>query len=60
MASYIQGRNQAVWDVPGIPVWAPKLWHPKNNFQVFFFQFYFIKKSVDVAISEFKKHVTVY
>ena len=43
--------------VTGIPVWAPKMWRPKNTFQVFFFQLYFIKKYIDVAINDFTKHL---
>ena len=36
----------------GMLVWEPKLWHPKNTFQVFFFQLDFNKKYVEVATSE--------
>ena len=43
---------QAVWDT-SIPVWAPKLWLPKSNFQVFYFQFYSNKKYLEVAINKF-------
>ena len=39
-----------------VPVWAPKLWCPKNNFQVFFFQLYFNKKYVEIVIND----LTVY
>ena len=35
-----------------IPVWAPKLWHPKNTVQVFFFQLY-------LAINDFTMHVII-
>ena len=49
----MQGRIQAVWKT-GIPVWAPKLWRPNNYFQVLFFQLYFNKKYIQVAISDFK------
>ena len=39
-----------------VPVWAPKLWCPKNNFQVFFFQLYFNEKYVEIVIND----LTVY
>ena len=32
---------------------SPKLWRPKSTFQVFFFQLYFNKKYVEVAINRF-------
>ena len=32
---------------------------PKNNFKVFFFQLYFNKKYVEVAINDFTMHLTV-
>ena len=40
----------------GISVWVPKLWHPKN-FSVFFFELYFNKKYVAVAINDFTMHL---
>ena len=40
-------------------VWVPKLWSPKNTFKVFFFQLYFIKKYIDVAISDFTKYLII-
>ena len=40
----------------GIPVWAPKLWHSKITFQFLFFQLYFNKKYVEVAINDFTMH----
>ena len=48
----IQGCIQAVWET-GIPVWASKLWHLKNAFQVFFLQWYFNKKYVELVINDF-------
>ena len=47
-----QGLIQAVWET-GILICAPKLWHPKNTFQVLFFQLYFNKKYVEVAIIDY-------
>ena len=41
------------------PVWVPKLGCPKNTFQVFFFQFYFNKKYVEVSINDFKIHLII-
>ena len=36
-----------------------KLWRPKITFQIFFFQLYFIKKYVYVAINDFAKHLII-
>ena len=33
---------QVIWETD-ILVWVPKLWHPKNTFQFFFFQLHFNK-----------------
>ena len=49
-------RIQVVLET-GIPVWVLKLWHLKNTFQFFFFQFHFNKKYVEVAISDFTMHL---
>ena len=35
----------------------PKLWRPKNTFQVFVFQLYFNKKYVEVVINDFAIHL---
>ena len=40
-------------------VWAPKLWRPKNTFLVFFFQLYFNKKYVEMAIDDFTMHLVI-
>ena len=37
----------------------PKLWRPKNTFQVFVFQLYFNKKYVEVVINDFAMHLIV-
>ena len=34
-----------------------KLWRPNNTFQVLFFQLYFNKKYVEVAINDFTMHL---
>ena len=51
-----QWHISAVWET-GIPTWEPKLWRRKSTFQVFFFQFFFNKKLVEVAINDFKMHL---
>ena len=33
--------------------------HPKNTFQVLFFQLYFNKKYVEVAINDFTMHLNI-
>ena len=38
---------------------SSKLWRPKITFQIFFFQLYFIKKYVYVAINDFAKHLII-
>ena len=38
---------------------SSKLWCPKITFQIFFFQLYFIKKYVYVAINDFAKHLII-
>ena len=40
-----------------ILVWVPKLWHPKNTFQIFFFWLYFKKKFAEVVINDFTTHL---
>ena len=52
-----QWRIQAVWEA-GIPVWAPKLWCPKNTFQVILSQLYF-NKYIEVAINDFTMHLII-
>ena len=47
-----QSRIQTICET-GIPVWAPKLWSPKNTFPVFFFQLCFKKEYVEVVINAF-------
>ena len=42
-----------------MPVWQPNSGAQKNTFQVFFFQLYFIKKYVDVAINDFTKYLII-
>ena len=42
-----------------MPVWAAKLWHPKNTLQVFFFQLYLYKIYVEVVISDFTIHLII-
>ena len=54
----ITGTYSADWET-SIPVWAPKLWHPKNTFYVFFFQLYFNKKYVEVAINYFTMNLII-
>ena len=56
--NYGQWYIQAVWEA-SIPVWVPKLWHAKNTFQVFFFQLYFSKSYIDVAINDLTKHLII-
>ena len=34
-------------------------WCPKNTFNVFFFQLYFNKKYMEVAVSDFKMHIII-
>ena len=46
-----------VWKA-SLSVWVPKLWSPKNIFQ-FFFQLYFNKKYVAVAINDFTMHMII-
>ena len=53
-----QGDIQAVGR-PRKLVWAPKLWHPKNTFQVLLFQLYFNKKYVEVPITHFTMHLII-
>lgn len=48
-----QWRIQAVWET-NIPRWVPKLWSPKNTFQVFFLQLYFNKKYVEIVITDLR------
>ena len=36
-----------------MPVWVLKLWRSKSTYQVFFFQLYFNKKYIEVAINDF-------
>ena len=38
---------------------SSKLRRPKITFQIFFFQLYFIKKYVYVAINDFAKHLII-
>ena len=38
---------------------SSKLWRPKITFQIFFFQLYFIKKYVYVAINDFAMHLII-
>ena len=49
-----------LWIRP-LPVMYPdrKLWHPKNTFQIFFFQLYFNKKYFEVAINDFTMHLII-
>ena len=46
------------WEI-AILIWVPKLWRPKNTFQVFFFQLYYNKKCVEVAINDLTMHVII-
>ena len=55
---FIGTNIQAILET-GIPVWATNLWLPKSTFQVFFFQLYFNKKYVEVAISDFTMHLII-
>ena len=56
MGTYYELTITSVVRETGIPVWVPKLWHPKN-FSVFFFELYFNKKYVAVAINDFTMHL---
>ena len=38
--------------------WVPKLWHPKT-LQVFFFQLYFNKKCIELAINDLTMHLII-
>ena len=56
---FSQWHTKAVWET-GIPVWAPKLWCPKNTFQVFFFKLYFNKRYIEVAINDFTMYLVIW
>ena len=52
-----QGWIQSVLETV-TPVWAPKLWCTKITFKILFFQLYFNKKYVEVAINDFTMHLS--
>ena len=49
---------EAIWET-SIPVWGPKLWHPKKTFQVFFLHLYFNERYVEVVINDFTMHLII-
>ena len=54
----VQERIQAVWETD-ISVWVCKLWHKNKTFQVLFFQLYFNKKYVEVAVIDFAMNLII-
>ena len=49
---------EAVWET-SISIWVPNLRNPTNTFQIFFFQYHFNRKYIEVAINDFTKHLII-
>ena len=58
LCSSNQGHIQPIWETC-IPVWAPKLWHPKTLFKFCFFSCISTKKYVDIAINDFTMYLII-
>ena len=57
LTAYKNDKTSDVFRPFGGPVYRPKLWRPKNTFQVFFL--YVNKNFVEVEINDFIMHLTI-
>ena len=54
----VQGHIQTIWETD-ISVCVHKLWHKNKTFQVLFFQLYFNRKYVEVAVIDFAMNLII-